>query len=382
MSELKFKVIGSDLSEKGKLVLKGDISNIQSNIAFKIEDDHMVIVCYTASTYFQVKIPVFDVENPDSDWKIVEGGDLKTILSVLPADDTVIEFDGNDMGTAFVIRYGRSKVNLRTMLGTTIRPETNFVHLASVDAHSFLKSMNSILKVVKQDNTGLAGPIGCLHIYLKPEESNITLMGTNSIAIAENIYDVDEIERESVILLKGTEANLLQRNVSAGEVWQIVRTASKFGFIDQEGSITLVGITDENPLNYVAFKSATAQPGSPEGYNEILIDSGSMELALRNAAKLSFNYPSVRLYFEKDGSAKLSTHNGDIFAVNAMYDIDKDLEIGVNIEALQSLFTLWTSRIKLLLKDNPVNSILEFEVLDEEDQLIDNIFIGFASDAE
>lgn len=382
MSELRFKVIGSDLSNKGKLVLKGNINNARSNVAFKIEDNCMIIVCYTASTYFQVKVPVFEVENIDNNWKIVGSDDLRTILSILPANDTIIEFDGNDTGTAFTIRYGRSKVNLRTMLGTTIRPERNFVHLASIDAYSFLKSMNSILRVVKQDNTGLAGPIGCLHIYLKPEENNITLMGTNSIAIAENIYDVDEIEREAVVLLKGTEANLLQRSVSAGEVWQIVRTASKFGFIDQEGSITLVGITDESPLNYVAFKSATAHPNSSEGYNEILIDSASMELALRSAAKLSFNYPSVRLFFGKDGSAKLSTHNGDVFAINAEYITEKDLEIGVNIEALQSLFTLWTKRIKLLLKDNPVNSILEFKVLDEEDQSVDNIFIGFASDAE
>lgn len=382
---MKFKVSSLNLNNKGQQVLRGLTKDAKAIVAFKVENDMMTLLCYTSSTYFKSTLEAYDCEDCNGDWKIVDGSMFKSVLSVLPTIEKELLFDSDILASSFVIKYGKSKANLKTTIGNSIQEETKFKVLTEISANYFMNSLNDVLKVVDPDPINVGGPVSCLHMFFN--ENDITMMGTNKIAIAEVKYPVSSMKElpkgKNSILLSGNEAKLLSRNTSANETWKIVITPSKFGFIDEEGSVSLVGITDESPIEYEPIKNLVAKKDGADGYNEILISSGSLKAAINNVLKLSQNSPSVTFSFEKDGLS-LRNSTGDIFEVISDYDKEKIIRFGVNRAALHSLFSIWTEDIKFVIKDKPENSVLQIINMemntDEELIPIESTFIGVMTD--
>ena len=383
---MKFKVMSDSLQAMGNLVLNGFIKDSHSNVAFKVEDDKMTLLCYSSSTYFKGSIDAKDCEDCNGDWKVVDGLNFKSILSVLPDEEKEISFTSDTLASSFVLRYGKSKVNLKTRMGDMIREENNFQEIAEVDAVSFFKTLNDILKVVENDNIDSGGPTKCLHLCFHSD--SIVFMGTNKIALAETIYPIDnliddELEDE-YILLSGVEARLLSRQMHNNETLKLIKTDSKFGLLDSRDTMTLVGVMDEVPINYQAIKTSIVKEDGDDGFNKVSINAHSLKSALTNIIKLSPGYPSAIFHFGENGLI-LENDSGDIFEVLSDYEKEEDIAFGLNKIALQSLFSLWTDEIKLVFGDEPADSILQFILtknVEGEMEEEENIFIGVASDNE
>lgn len=386
---MKFTVNSKDLQEKGYLVLKGLSKDVKSSVAFKVEDEKMTLLCYTSSTYFKAEIPVENVDlgNQSGEWKALDGQNLKTILSVLPPYDIPINFTSDKLGNMFTLRYNKqNKLSLSTRIGDMIKEETEFTELSKADEKSFLNTLSDVLKVVQQDANGIGGPTTCLHLFFnqKENDNNITFVGTDTIAIVEEKYAVDNItnisENNKAILLGINEAKLLVKRPEEGNIIKIVKTKSKFGFIDQENTITLVGITDENPISYEPIKSYVASPDSGEGYNKVLISAHSLKESIQNIMKLSPIEPSLTVKLAKEGMI-LETENGDRFEVSSNYKEDKELAFGLNKNALSNLFTIWSPYIYMTLSDEPSGQVLQFiNTEGEENKEINTTFIGVMTD--
>lgn len=378
---MNFKIKSSSLQKLGNDVMKGYIKTQKTILALRMSNSQLELLCYSPSTYFQGKVDITDMKNLDNSWKILDGDNFKSFLSILPKDDTIIDFNTTTLGD-FTLKYGKNKINLNIIdIGedNLIKEENNFTEITEVDAVSFMESMKDMSKIVSKDKNKEYSSLSFLHIFFN--EDNITLMGTQSISIAENIYKIDKTRIvDDSVLIKGIYIDLLDTTLSATDTWTLIKTKSKFGYKNNKGFIALVAISAEDikPIKYSHLKNLTATKEEND-YNEVKIDSTSLKNAIADVSKLSPTDPSVLFSFNEEGLF-IKSSMGDRFEVLSDYSLNKELNFGINKEALKSLYSIWTKNIIMVFKDNPIMTVIEFKLLDNKDDIIDNIFVGVSPD--
>lgn len=378
---MNFKIKAKDFQKLGNDVMKGYVKSDKTVLAMKVSKTLLKILCYSPSTYFEGKVKIMDMEDLDDSWKILDGDGFKSFLSILPKDDTIINFSTTALGD-FVLKYGRNKVNLNlkeTIDDTPIKEERKFVEIVDVDAVSFMTTLKDMSKIVSKDKNKEHSSLSFLHMFFN--EDNITMMATQSISIAEFIYKIDSPKIvDDYVLLKGSFIDLLDTTLTVNDTWTLIKTKSKFGYKNNNGFIALIAIASDDikPIKYTHLKNLTAKKEDLD-YNSIMINSISLKDTLANIFKISPNDPSAIFHFTKEGLF-LETPFGDKFEVESSYDQDKDIKFGVNKEALKCLYSIWSPNIEMIFKDDVFRNVIEFKILDGQDNVLDNIFIGVSPD--
>lgn len=375
---MKFKVSCGEFHALGTRVLKGAVRNSYSRVAMKLDEDKtLTLCCYSDSTYFKGTIKATDVVDADGLWKKVDPSYLRSVLSIIPADsDENISFVSDKFNMNFTLTFLSKKVALNTEDGGLITEGEPTTTIADVDANSFMDTLSSVLEVVENDPSGAGGPTTCLHLFFKDDEC--VFMGTNRIAIAEVKYPIEnKLDEEKTFLLKRSEANLLTRAFEANEIIELVKTDTKFGFIDSEGTISLVGIMNEIPIEYSAVKTAAG------GDMAMTIETSSFKHAINDINKISGPQGSAQ-FLQKGNNLKLTNSIDDAFGVIVEMDEGTVVDFSADRAALLSVIDLLGKAFQMTWDEatNKNGGVLSLQPYsdDEEDELIENVFIGIATD--
>lgn len=377
---MNFKIESEQLIHLGNSILRGIGKSDDGGVAFKIKNNKFILISSSPTFFFQGGIDLIEVENEDDKWYSIDGNNFKNILSTLPKENIVLKFEGNEDRSLFKIRFGRNNLKLNTLDSSNIRKESKIREITTIDADTFLSEINDISKVVKKaSDTGSQSQY--LHIFFNKE--NITIMGTDEIAIAESIYPIDNIEidtdNKEVVLVKKDLINLISKVRTKGAIWKIIKNDTKFGFIDENNFVYLIGTVDATPLSYEMIKTLVAQENEND-YNEININSNSFKTSITNVIKLSDKEPSVIFILNEKGML-VRNKQGDSFEIDSDYKKEKEIEFSINSQSLQSLFTfLAYETFQIVLRDKAAETVIQIKILDKDLKEKENIFIGVMSD--
>lgn len=378
---MKFKVNGKDFHALRSHLLNGDTNSNNKYLAMRIKDDKLEMVLYTNVTYFKGNIPIEDSDGVDEEWRCLNPEELKTTLSVPYSDVENITFEEID-NDKFNIKFGKNKINLNTIENYPVQVLEDYSKIADIDSLYLKTTLQNVNNVVETDSNNSGGPMSSLHFFINNED--ITLMGSDRISIVEIKIENTNNETDEILIEKSYVDMLKKINTTYPTI-QIVKTDNKFGLVTNNNFISLVGISDENAINYKGLKGLVAKPNDKD-YNEIIIDRKSLSRALSNVKKISRDDPSVRLFISKNG-LKIKNKSGDEFELITEQNPDIETNFGLNIKSLNSLIPIFTDKIKMIFKDNSIASVIEFKMLeiDENNENYietNNTFIGIASDDE
>lgn len=341
---MKFQVRGTELNSVLSKVIKGfNSKEDNSYIAFKldVEEEELIVTARSRATFFQGKLKAHSIEI-DADEPTVyhlDGVKLKQLVSILPSSPVNIAFSISDETRSFTIKTMVSKYKLPVLSETPLAPVPTTTEYATVDANDFMKVAKDLTRIISTDPSTQEHQVSCMH--LKIEEDTLQMLATDayalgSIKIASSRVDLED---DKDVLVRHTEINTLLGTFANGETLTIVGSKDMFGYIDEEGTISLVGVINMSPLDTSQLEGATKQD------NVITVDKNELKSAIETVAKLSPGDDTVDITLEEDkDEVRVSNRYGDY------------IDIKPSLLELESPGTAAFSTEVILKAINPANS--------------------------
>lgn len=291
MSNVKFTLDYPVFASVASTVLKGvggKADSVQTGI--KIEDDKLIIQSSSQGGYFfkgEVPITSSDLGNSKELSWAIDGGQLKTILGVVPKVASDISFDLSDSGSIFNIKTASNKFRLPIVESSIFELEVDSKAIGNVSGHEFIDRLIHFSKLPSTSPVHQETAISC--IALRSEDGELVWMGSDNAIIAEDRHPIDNAENFN-ILIKPAQANLLISNDARSiETLTLHETNNMFGFIDNLGTLCLVSKSNMEPIQYAAFLNLPT-----EGEN-FKFNSSDLKHAIDSAHKLYPNHEELKL---------------------------------------------------------------------------------------
>lgn len=312
---MKFQVKGIELNNILRTVIKG-FNNKEDNsyVAFKLDQDEekLIITARSRATFFQgeVSTDLIEIENDEPTVYHLDGIKLKQLVSILPNAPVNVEFSINEKTRSFTIKTASSKYKLPVLSETPLAAAPEVVEYATIDANEFSNVAKDLIKIVSTDASTMEHPISCLHIQVKEEE--LKMLATDAYALGSITIDSSKINLEETkdVLIRHTEVTTLLGTFAPGETLTLVGSDDMFGYIDESGTLSLVGVINLQPLDVTQVQSITKDE------NTIVVDKGELKAAIETVNKLSPNNETVDIEINKDGTVlRVSNRYGDYIDV-------------------------------------------------------------------
>ena len=99
--------------------------------------------------------------------------------------------------------------------------------------------------------------ISCMHFNIN--EELVKLSATDSYALGSKKIECSKInlENKKDVLIRHSEVNLLSSTFSTGETLTIVGSDTMFGYIDENNTLSLVGVINMEPLDTRQIEAIT-----------------------------------------------------------------------------------------------------------------------------
>ena len=312
----------------------------------------------------KLKLSIFKLFNFE-----VDSFQLRTILSVIPKDESVITFELSDDCRQFEIHtlHCDLKLPIYDRFQDTTKEEEITI-LGTVSANDFLSTINDLNKIVPSENILQNTPASCLHIFGKQDK--LVFMATNSVVLVEKTINLEDSENDFTILLKPHLANLLlSSKFEADDIVSIYATKTQFGIIDKYNTLCLVAKAASNfiPLQYEKFKAITSTE------QIINVQSGQFKNAVDNVAKLC-TISNEEIFNVSSNKIVVENKNKDKIEIPMTGDID-DIQFKILKPSLSLLFHLFSEKFNITWKKENKDNILMFQNLDSDNNVEEDIFM-------
>ena len=312
---MKFQVKGTEFNKILSTVIKG-FNNKEDNsyVAFKLDEDksELTVTSRSRATFFQGKLKASAIEINEDEPRIyhLDGIKLKQLVSILPNAPVNIEFSINEKTRSFTIKTSASKYKLPVLSETPLAPAPKVVEYATVDANDFMNIARDLIKILSTDPSTQEHQISCMHFQLK--EDKLKALATDAYALGSIIIDSSKVDLENTkdVLIRHTEVSTLLGTFAQGETLTIVGSDEMFGYIDEDGTFSLVGVINMTPLDISQLESITKKD------NVVTVDKGELKTAIETVNKLSPNDETVDLDLKEDGTEiRVANRDGDYIDV-------------------------------------------------------------------
>lgn len=296
----------------------------------------------------------------------VDSFQLRTILSIIPKDESIITFELSDNCRQFEIYTLHYKLKLPvydTFQDTTKEEEITI--LGTVSANEFLSTISDLNKIVPNDNIVQKSPGSCLHIFGKKDK--LVFMATNGIALVEKTINLEDSENDFTILVKPNLANLLlSSKFEVDDILSIYVTNTQIGIIDKFNTLCLVAKAGTNfePLQYENFKQLFSREYT------MTIQSNQFKNAVDNIAKLCMISNEEALNISPN-KIVVENMNLDRIEMQAEGEV-KETQLKINKPSFSLLSNLFTDKINMVWGKN---DFIMFENLDNDNNVDENIFM-------
>lgn len=317
---MKFKLKGTDLHNVLSTVIKG-FNNKEDNsyVAFNLDEDknELKITARSRATFFEGSVKIHSVELTEDEPRVyhLDGVKLKQLVSILPSAAVDVAFEISDSTRSFTIKTMVSKYKLPVLSETPLAPAPKVEELSTVDANEFMKTMKDLIKILSVDPAAQEHQISCMHFNIKEDKLKMTATDSyalGSVAIKASKVDLKDDEEKDV-LVRHTEVNTLFESFGSGETLTIVASDDMFGYVNEDGTLSLVGTINLTPLDTTQIEAITKDD------NTMVIDKNEIKSAIETVAKLSPNDETVDIELSEDGkSMRVSNRYGDYIDVNAV----------------------------------------------------------------
>lgn len=315
---MKFQLKGTELHNVLSTVIKGfNSKEDNSYVAFKLDEENstLLVTSRSRATYFQGKLKAHAIEVSADEPTVyhLDGVKLKQLVSILPNAPVNVIFEINETTRSFTIKTMVSKYKLPVLSETPLAPAPEVAELATVDANDFMKVAKDLIKIVSTDPSTQEHQISCMHFSIR--ENKVKLSATDSYALGAVTVTAstleDEVEKD--VLVRHTEVNTLLESFAPGETLTIVGSNDMFGYIDENGTLSLVGVINMTPLDTRQIEAITKDD------NTVVIEKGEFKAAIETVAKLSPNDETVDVELsEERAEVRVSNRYGDYIDVNVV----------------------------------------------------------------
>lgn len=312
---MKFQLKGTELNKVLSTVIKG-FNNKEDNsyVAFKLDEEASVLTVTARSraTFFEGKLKVHSVELAEDEPSVyhLDGVKLKQLVSILPSAPVDVAFEISDKTRSFTIKTMVSKYKLPVLSETPLAPAPLVEELATVDANEFMSVAKDLIKIVSTDPSTQEHQISCMHFNIK--DKKVKMSATDSYALGSVTIDAASlnVEDDKDVLIRHTEVNTLLENFAQGETLTIVGSDDMFGYINEDGTLSLVGIINMTPLDTRQIEAITKDD------NTVLVDKDELKSAIETVAKLSPADETMDLELSEDRDhVRISNRYGDYIDV-------------------------------------------------------------------
>lgn len=316
---MKFQLKGTELHNVLSTVIKGfNSKEDNSYVAFKLDPDEnkLTITARSRATFFEGKVNAHSIELSEDEPTVyhLDGVKLKQLVSILPSSPVNVAFEINDKTRSFTIKTMVSKYKLPVLSETPLAPAPEVDELTTVDANDFMKVLKDLIKIISVDPSTQEHQISCMHFNIK--DKKVKMSATDSYALGSVAIDssavILEEGEEKDVLIRHTEVNTLFESFAPGETLTIVGSEDMFGYVNEDGTLSLVGMINMTPLDTSQIEAITKTD------NTVVIDKGEIKSAIETVAKLSPNDETVDIELSEDGEGvRISNRYGDYIDVNA-----------------------------------------------------------------
>ena len=335
------------------------------------ENSNKLIIQHRGSTsFFKGSVPISDFETDNSDvrqWS-VDGAQLKVILSVIPKDEENIEIETSEDNKLFIIKLSNSKLKLPVFETTENIYNENVSVLGTVSAHEFLSNLQNLIKLTVTDEVAADHGISCLHIF--GTKNNLTMMSTNTVALVEKKFNIEDVENDFTVLIKAPQAALLHSNhFNADDIVSLYGSETTFGYIDPLGTLCLVNKPNNEPIAYEHLKNIV---GSEE---QVMIDTDQFKYAIDASAKLSTESTELNLIFNNNGKVVIENLNNDQIEVPALGQV-ANTKMSMIKETLSILCSsVLQNKFYMNWTGNSGARMLQLQLLNSDNEVDENTFI-------
>lgn len=308
---MKFKVKGSDLSRVLKTVIKGyDSKEDNSYIAFEIDENEGKLIATSRSraAFFKGSVPAFNIEIDEEEPRAyhLDGVKLRQLVTILPAAPVDVFFEISDKTRSFTIKTITSKYRLPVLSDTPLAPTPKVREYATVDANEFMNISKDLLRIVSTDPSTQEHQISCMRYNLT--ENALKALATDSYALGSVAIEssLEDLAEDKDVLIRHTEVSALMGTFAQGETLTLVGSNEMFGYVDESGTLSLVGVINMEPLDTTPFESIVNDD------NKVVVDKGELKSAIETVAKLSPNDESLDMTLEAGNELlRISNRSGD-----------------------------------------------------------------------
>lgn len=313
---MKFEVKGTELNSVLGTVIKG-FSNKEDNsyISFKLDEENnkLILTARSRAAFFRGSVNVYavDVSKDEPRSYHLDGVKLKQLTTILPKAPVNISFAISDKTRSFTIKTATSKYKLPVLSETPIASAPEVDEYATVDANEFMEGIKKLVKIVSTDPSAQEHQASCMYLGIKDEK--LKLEATDAYTLGSINIDSDklELEDDKDVLVRHTEVNTLTESFPNGETLTIVGSDSMFGYVDENGTLSLVGVINMVPLDTSQIENAT------EDVNVFSVDKGEIKDAIETVSKLSPSDQTVDFDLTReDGLVRVSNKYGDYIDVS------------------------------------------------------------------
>lgn len=308
---MKFTVKGTELNQILSKVIKGfNSKEDNSYVAFKLKEKsgELTVTARSRATFFEGKVKAQAIEIEDDEPRVyhLDGVKLNQLVSILPNAPVNIEFSITDETRSFTIKTATSKYKLPVLSETPLAPAPKVVEYVTVDALDFMNTAKNLIKIVSTDPSTQEHQVSCMHFSMQPKE--VKMLATDAYALGSVTVESSSVDLENKkdVLIRHTEVATLLGSFSAGETLTLVGSDEMFGYTDENGTLSLVGVINMVPLDVAQVEGIARKD------NTVLVDKGELKSAIETVNKLSPSDETVDLEISEDGTQiRVSNRYGD-----------------------------------------------------------------------
>lgn len=308
---MKFTVKGTELNQILSKVIKGfNSKEDNSYVAFKLKEKsgELTVTARSRATFFEGKVKAQAIEIEDDEPRVyhLDGVKLNQLVSILPNAPVNIEFSITDETRSFTIKTATSKYKLPVLSETPLAPVPKVVEYVTVDALDFMSTAKNLIKIVSTDPSTQEHQVSCMHFSMQPKE--VKMLATDAYALGSVTVESSSVDLENKkdVLIRHTEVATLLGSFSAGETLTLVGSDEMFGYTDENGTLSLVGVINMVPLDVAQVEGIARKD------NTVLVDKGELKSAIETVNKLSPSDETVDLEISADGTQiRVSNRYGD-----------------------------------------------------------------------
>lgn len=308
---MKFQVKGTELNKILTTVIKGfNSKEDNSYVAFKLdlEESKLVVTARSRATFFEGSLAAHSIEIEEFEPTVyhLDGVKLKQLVSIISSSPVNVQFAITDKTRSFTIKTLKETYKLPVLTETPLASAPKVVEYSTVDANELMKAAKDLVKIVSADPATQEHQISCMHFKLS--EDKMKLSATDAYALGSIIIDSskNDLDGTKDVLIRHTEVATLIDTFSPNETLTIVGSDEMFGYVDENGTVSLVGVINMTPLDTSQIEAITKKD------NTVIVDKNELKVAVETVAKLSPNDETVDIELLESGDmVRVSNRYGD-----------------------------------------------------------------------